>query len=372
MIPDISEIGEFEYTWDFDKEEYLEYLEDSGLEDNYENLRYYIENFVTFDISFFDNDTFHEFANEIMYLEEIKNEFGENLANTVLSDCMEKDEGRVETVMLFDEKIDINNPKELNELAMKLLQHGDYHKNCRGFILTNGVVVYTPNEHNQCTVIDGIKNTFHFISLGNIRVLQNSIDIAKPPTAEQRTVLAKVINSYSNEELYVDINNCSVTYQKPNWRYVLGEIDRYFSEGIKPQGKNFYESKKKMNNKKILINESQIRELKLSYIFESAFHPKADVVLEIKDYLDKNFARQELDDIDENGYPTKDKTVIWLSKEKQPLKTLTMRELLLVLDDKFQKRISDDEDRKKFLKQVIKDWYYKRIKSNGILSVNHL
>ena len=75
---------------------------------------------------------------------------------------------------------------------------------------------------------------------------------------------------------------------------------------------------------------------------------------------------------DNNGYPTKEKTVMLLSKEKQPLKTLNMKELLRLSDDKFHTMVSDDIDRKKFLKQVITDWYKNNIKSNGILSVNHL
>ena len=92
----------------------------------------------------------------------------------------------------------------------------------------------------------------------------------------------------------------------------------------------------------------------------------------IKTYLDKNFAKQQLDSLDDNGYPTKEKTDVLLSNEKQPLKTLNMKELLRLLDDKFHYMVSDNVDRKKFLKQVIRDWYQNNIKNNGILSVNHL
>ena len=49
-----------------------------------------------------------------------------------------------------------------------------------------------------------------------------------------------------------------------------------------------------------------------------------------------------------------------------------MKELLRLLDDKFHNMVSDNVDRKKFLKQVIRDWYQNNIKNNGILSVNHL
>ena len=94
--------------------------------------------------------------------------------------------------------------------------------------------------------------------------------------------------------------------------------------------------------------------------------------MHIKKYLDKNFIKQELDDIDENGYPTKDKTVMMLSTSGQPIKTLKISDLLMLLDDKFQMMISNKKDRIKFLKQVISDWYYNKISKNGLLSVNYI
>lgn len=127
------------------------------------------------------------------------------------------------------------------------------------------------------------------------------------------------------------------------------------------------------SNKTIIITEETEQKL-IADILAEAFYPTSDKVLAIKTYLDKNFAKQELDSLDNNGYPTKEKTVVWLTKEKQPLKTLNMKELLRLLDDndEFRKMISDDIDRKKFLKQVIRDWYTNNIDRNGILSVNHL
>ena len=188
MVPDISQIGEFVYTWDFDKADYEEYIQDNELENNNETLLEYIRDNVLFEIDFLDNDTFHQFDSETMSLEEISNEFGDKLANAILTDCLEDGKGRFETYYLFDEEIDVNNKEQVNDMAKKLLQHGEYYKNCRGFILSDGTVVYTPNEHNQCTAINGVKNTFHFIQLGNIRLLQNSIDIGQQPTTQQTSV----------------------------------------------------------------------------------------------------------------------------------------------------------------------------------------
>ena len=90
----------------------------------------------------------------------------------------------------------------------------------------------------------------------------------------------------------------------------------------------------------------------------------------VKKFLDNGFARQLQDDIDENGYPKKKCVVIMLSADKQPLKTMAMRELLLMLDDKFNSMVKDEKDRRSFLKQIIRDWFYNKISKQGLLSVN--
>lgn len=121
----------------------------------------------------------------------------------------------------------------------------------------------------------------------------------------------------------------------------------------------------------ILINENKENEI-ISELISEAFYPNADKVLFIKNYIDKNFQRQNLDDIDTNGYPCISPSVVMMSCSGQPLKTMQPKEFLLFLDDKFHGMIADESDRKKFLKQVIKDWYNNKISKNGLLSVNHL
>ena len=41
-----------------------------------------------------------------------------------------------------------------------------------------------------------------------------------------------------------------------------------------------------------------------------------------------------------------------------------------MLQNKYQKMFADTEERDKFLKQIIKDWYYDKITDSGMLSVN--
>lgn len=245
---DFSEIGAVNYQWDFSEDDYQEWLNDEEIQDSPDIKLQYIKDNVTFDVDFLDSETFHVCGNDSsMTYDDLEDVFGEKMAERILNDCMEDGFGRFEKYEIYEDEVyDINKPQELNNIAMKLLPHGEYYKNCRGFILTNGVIVYTPTEHNEVTIIDGINDKNQFIKLGNIRVLDHSIDIGAEPTLEQREVLKQVLRSYDGEELYLDIHyknsEIGVQYPVSNYNYVLGEIDRFYSEGIKPQGGSLYES----------------------------------------------------------------------------------------------------------------------------------
>lgn len=123
-----------------------------------------------------------------------------------------------------------------------------------------------------------------------------------------------------------------------------------------------------MAKKTIKISENAERDV-IANVLTEAFYPEREKVLSIKDYLDKNFTRYENIDVDEDGYP-KLYNAVQLIMNGQPVKPMTMEELLIHLDDKFINMIRDKSDRRKFLIQVIKDWYNNKIDRNGLLSVN--
>ena len=126
-----------------------------------------------------------------------------------------------------------------------------------------------------------------------------------------------------------------------------------------------------MRKKRIFkINEELLNEDIVGDILQESFCPLSDMVLMVKKFLDKGFTRQLQDDIDSNGYPKKKCVVTMLSTDKQPLKTMSMRELLLMLDDKFNSMVKDEKDRRNFLKQIIRDWFDNKISKQGLLSVN--
>ena len=286
-IPDTNTIGGFNYSWDFDRDEYEDWLLDEEMEDSPEAYKEYIENNVTFTCEYVDHETLHstgEYA-DFSY-EDLIDEYGERVAKSIREDLESgTKEGFMDKMDLFDEEFDVNDPYELANAAMKILPHGEYFKDARGFILANGVVVYTDAEHNECGMIPGVDGTFHFIRLGNIRVLPNGIDIGKKPTREQKNTLARVISSYSEDRLYVDFmtNNSEygVTYtfySDADWRTVLNEIDRYFREGIKPQDRVFECRQMKKLNK---LNESKLRNMIIG-IVEQVIDEKIEIKPENK------------------------------------------------------------------------------------------
>ena len=252
---DSSEIGAVNYSWDFDEDEYQEWLQEAEYENTQESLMEYINDNVEFELEYLDNETYHTCGADYVDYDTLEDMFGSKIQNEILTTCMNDGSGSFETVNLYSgDDVDVNNKDSINNMAMKLLRHGGYFKDCRGFILTNGVVVYTESEHNEICRIPNINNKFDFIRMGNIRVLPQSIDIGDKPTSEQRDVLRRAIACYADEELYLDIyqgkSSIGVKYIHPDWRYVIGEIDRFYSEGIKPKGNEYYESK---NSKKQIV-----------------------------------------------------------------------------------------------------------------------
>ena len=189
-----------------------------------------------YDVELFDAETYHKCGYEIMTIDEIEENFGRQIASEVETECADGKEHRYELAMYDNETIDLTDKQALSTAAMQRLRYGEYTRNCRGFILPNGVIVYTDAEHNMCTRIPGIKNTFHFIQLGCIRVLDHSIDLACQPTPKQWAVLEEIFDSYYGQRLDVDlmnkqIGNASKTYYNLEPDEIINDIRNYFSTG---------------------------------------------------------------------------------------------------------------------------------------------
>lgn len=269
---DLSDVGKVRYSFYFDEEEYQEWLGDNELMDSPESKRkYYAEEYL-YDVEYYDYETLHYMDSDdgLCYDDLIELFDDEDVADRILNDCMTNGGGSFETDELYaDYSVNLENPYEVNDIAVKMFPHGKYYKGARGFILTNGVMIFTEGEHNEIERIPGMDaggpgaGKSRFVEMGNIRVLPNSVDIGREPTWEQEMVLKQILKEYDGEEFYLDV--CSggdvigVTYPSANCNYVLGEIDRFYSEGIRPQGGSFYESKK---GKKVIIPEEKLIAIK--------------------------------------------------------------------------------------------------------------
>ena len=227
-IPDVE---------DFDINDYNS--EEEMKEDMLHSYTFYIENF---------NDPFGERLNDRgveMGYDDVVEYFGEEIANSMLKNEGIPRGGRSKELTIgVDTTPKSMSLQDVGDVAKKVLPTTSYFRGCRGFILYDGTIVATEAEHNMCSVIEGINGTFQFIELGNIRILNQSVDLAKEPTQQQRRVLAQVINSYSDGDFYLDImtgDNIGVHYYQADYRKVLSDIDRYFTNGIKPTGNQLYE-----------------------------------------------------------------------------------------------------------------------------------
>jgi hypothetical protein len=121
--------------------------------------------------------------------------------------------------------------------------------------------------------------------------------------------------------------------------------------------------------KKIIISEEKENILLEEAMLEEMFGGWGDKVKAVKDYLDKNFARASATIFGEDGRPQVKQVVAWLDDYKQIVKTLTEVQLFYIIQDQFKKILPDKSERDKFIIQVLKDWYNKKISKNYSLSV---
>ena len=232
---DTSQVGEIICSaYDCLENELEDWLEDNSLQDSSDARKRFLKECGTFLVELLDNVTFHHCGYaELTYNDFIKS-VNISLANDVVDECIDGDEHRFEILAYIeDDSIDINDSKQLNDIAKKLLPHGGYYRNCRGFILSDGTIIYTEIEHNQCSAIPGVKGTFHFLELGNIRLVKNSIDIATMPTYEQIKVLEEVLDSYYGNTVYLDMSQKgkekkSLVFNYCETNEVLSQVKRYY------------------------------------------------------------------------------------------------------------------------------------------------
>ena len=242
---ELCDIGSVTCSSDFDEDEYLEWIEDNEYEDSEaRRMEYFKDGYVEFEVEYTDAETDHYMDREYMTYDELEDTFGTRMAEDILDTCLSGEQDRFcISDYMDDDDVDTNDLQSIEADAVRKLQHGNYFKGARGFILTNGIMVYTEAEHNMITRVSGINDKFQAIKMGWVRVLPNSIDLGKEPTQEQAYVLRDIIRQYSDaSEFYVDFfsekGEYGTKYSYPDYRMVMADIDRFFEEGIRPVREN--------------------------------------------------------------------------------------------------------------------------------------
>ena len=358
----------------------------------------------------FDIDTCFDYEGNDMRIypgvvtdEEIIDMFGEGTLDA-MKKTYEARKGKSGLMSVFverdEEQVDVNDINAVNERLKKMVKPtGNWHV-C-GWILTDGTMLsYDVGngtrgvDHNQyITSIDGL-DKYKFAEMGAIRCFPEDricrFQIRKEPTEKQYSVLKNIFMSANGVELDLgdgdkmasyatfDENNPEIKRIHGNPWNLIDTIKSFYSgeKRYSSEVSRFHEGKERKLFKitetqaKHIVSEKNKREDEFYAMLNESFHPKSSLVLRVKEYLDRNFKRTTVNDIDANGYPSDEKTVTWVNGNGDALKSMNMSQLLDLLDDRFNSSIKNNKDRKEFLKQVIIDWYTYSISRDGILSKN--
>jgi len=195
----------------------------------------------SYDVSIYDYDGNTIFEDYDLSSFDLHRMLGETIANKILNH-----EGHYNQYSnnyhLMSDDFQSYEFKDANDAAKQLFKQSltEYYPNLHGYIMTDGECIDLEyNDHNTITRIPDINDKFEFIALGNIRCSNSTFDLIQPPTYEQKTCLRKLIANA--EDLSVDIYSedenhplTSAVYRgKVEPSIVLGQIDRFFREGIK-------------------------------------------------------------------------------------------------------------------------------------------
>lgn len=133
------------------------------------------------------------------------------------------------------------------------------HRGIKGIYLQNNIPIWS-DEYRYNYVVD-------FMNHGAIRCDVNSgiLDMTQEPTREQYFVIRTFVRKAVDVDIDFTDNKGntlhSVSYSDAKPQQVVGDIYRYYNEGIKPQGNVQYEEKE-TKNKNILVSENQLKTIK--------------------------------------------------------------------------------------------------------------
>lgn len=342
------------------------------------DITYFVKQFYTLDDGYYTNFDTEYTADDLSYY------FGEEVATDMINCNGTRNDSIMDGGIFInydkEPEIDVTDVNAVNAYAKE--QYGTtYNFKHAGYLLTTGELLdfaggaspLDPRGIDRHNInINGL-DLYGFIALGNIRITPENpgFEFCKTPTKQQITVLQRFISQYGYKAGYfivdkVDENGNNVwnkEYQKNELGNIISDItsSNNPTQKYRSQFADFLEEKKV---KRIFVTEEQLKKINESYFVEP------EKVKIVEKYLEDNFVRGGIPAIGEDGYPTTIAIVAMKGTDGQPAKNMDAKQLFYLLQDKFQHIYNNTKQRDNFLKQIIKDWYYKKIK-NGLLSKNN-
>ena len=246
---------------------YNHYQEDWGDEEEPDIQDLY--NILIYDM---DGNTIYE--NDGLLLYELDDILGEDISSMIYNNESEPNTNQ-QLNKYYPYRLNYINSHEfgdVNETAKQLFKNQltEYYPNLHGYIMEDGTCIdLGGDDHNSICKVPQIDDKWEFIALGNIRCSNSFFDLIKEPTREQKYALRKLIANAN--DLSVDIFSedsdspitSAIYYGSPNPSYVLGEIDRFFNEGINLRG-GYSEDNDYMYESKEYLTESDLDNMNAS------------------------------------------------------------------------------------------------------------
>lgn len=198
---------------------------------------------------------------------------------------------------------------------------------------------------------------------------RTGFEITKPEHNLYLKWLNDIIEDEERREFEKTYNkNTSATKREEPINYSSDEEDMEKVSQQLIDYQNVMESKKHI----AILTESQFKNyvLFLKEEQEMKYPVDTEKVGIVKKYLDENFIKGGIPCMGEDGYPITLPIVAMKGTDGNPIKNMSDKQLFALLLDKFGKIYSDVKQTKRFLRQIMKDWYYGKISKENLLSVN--
>ena len=230
------------------------------------------------------------------------------------------------------------------------------------------------------------------LSLSDVHIILQELGCKKIPNTENQYSQLEADQKVENQkEKIKDIYRRLIKKQEPKpknkeFKHTSYVTDTFFPKHISDMAKASDELLKKdevyygehrpqyikEHKRNIFITETQAKQLEEKLLEENSKYPvNPNKVRVISNYLDDNFTRGGISTFSEDGYPKTICIVAMKGTDGNVAKNLDAKQLFYLLQDKFKNIYLDKSIRDRFIKQVMKDWFNKKITKQFLLSVNN-